>query len=456
MTMAQAILSVRFGMGRSPYMHDPDDAGVLLDRLSGPDDMAARYPVPRFESVYPAAAEIRQLFRDYRQRNDEDARKAGLRLRRRLHAEHRRLDRVALARALDTADGLRERLALFWADHFTVIGKGGIFRHAVPLYVEEAIRPHVAGRFADMLRAVATHPMMLFYLDQAASVGPGSEFARRRPGRGLNENLARELLELHTLGVDGAYTQADVRQLAELLAGLTATAAGGTRFDPRRGEPGAEAVLGRRYGGALPMVRDIHGALEDLAVHPDTARHVCRKLCAHFVADAPDDQLVEHVTARYAATGGDLAAVYAALLEHPAATAAPLTKARQPWDFVAAGLRALGMQGERMAATPARPMRRFVRGPLRRMGQDWLRPTGPDGWPEEAAHWFTPQGLAGRIGWAMAVGEMPGLPLPDPRLFVETALGPLASERTRFAARAAETRAEGVGLVLLSPQFQRR
>mgnify|MGYP006290597587 FL=1 len=460
--MTPAHLSARFGYGRAPGLPDPARPEDLLAPLTGPDRAAARFPIPRFADLRPEAQELQRITRAARAAAEPE--------RSRLLDERREMRRTArlrqaaalgatLARAAHTGDPLRERLTRFWADHFTVIGRNFFLRGAVTAYVEEAIRPHVAGRFADMLKAAILHPQMLIYLDQSASVGPNSRAARQRPGRGLNENLARELLELHTVGVAGGYSQADVRQLAELLAGLTGNAPAGLRFTPGRGEPGAETVLGRSYGGRMPRIADIHAVLDDLARHPATARHVAAKLATHFVADAPDPALVDHLAARFAATDGDLAEVTAALLTHPAALEPTLAKAKRPFDFVASALRALAVPGEALIALRPHPARIHLAGPLELMGQPWESPQGPDGWPEVATHWITPQGLAARIDWALALpglARRTGAVLPDPRAFVDTALGPLAGEAVRFAARAAETRQEGLALVLAAPEFQRR
>ena len=207
---------------------------------------------------------------------------------------------LTMLRWSETQSGFRERLALFWTDHFTTVGKSEPQRSAVSIYVDAAIRPHLSGRFGDLLVAAVTHPMMLTYLDQRVSVGPQSAFARRKgTSRGLNENLAREVLELHTLGVDGPYTQADVRQLAELFTGLTIDRSGAMAFRPGWAEPGEELVLGRRYGGNPARLEAVEQALHDLAVHPATADHVARKLAVHFVSDAPDPGLVAHMAARF-------------------------------------------------------------------------------------------------------------------------------------------------------------
>jgi uncharacterized protein (DUF1800 family) len=309
---------------------------------------------------------------------------------------------------------------------------------------------------------VVTHPLMLHFLDQMQSVGPGSRAARkaREKGRarqpGLNENLAREVLELHTLGVGGPYGQDDVRQLAELFTGLSFTPGEGFVFRPRQAEPGAETVLGRSYGGNPATLESIHAALEDIAAHPATARHVAWKLAVHFVADDPDPALVDHVAARYLASDGDLMAVYAALLEHPAAWDPRLANVKPPADFIASTCRALAVAPDRLGEKRLKLIRRVLLGPMAVMGQPWQKPGGPDGWPEEDGDWITPQGLAARMRWAMAAPALLRPDLPDPRAFVTTALGPFAGEPVQFAAKAAETREEAIGLVLSAPAFQRR
>lgn len=459
-TYSTELADIRYGCGLSPTLPPPSTPEALLDGLSGPDIMADRFAIPRFADLLPRIAEAAQMRRDLRQagaakkvelndRIDQDkqeSRDAGL-----------RWFAQVLLRWVHTPQGLRERLAFFWADHFTAMGKNAVLHNAGLPYVEEAIRPNLAGTFADLLIAATLHPLMLHYLDQSSSVGPQSRVARRSNRvRGLNENLAREVMELHTLGVGGPYTQADVRQLAELFTGLSFDPAEGFRFRPAFAEPGPETVLGQTYGGDPADVEPIRAVLRDLAVHPATAAHMARKLAVHFVSDDPDPALVAHVAARWRASGGDLMAVYGALLEHPAAWERTLRNVKPPADFVASACRALAVPPERVGSLTPKALRRLFMRPLSLMGQNWLRPGGPDGWPEADADWITPQGLAARLRWAMtAPSHLPG-DLPDPRAFVTTALGSYADDNVRFAAGAAETRPEAIGLVLASPAFQRR
>ncbi|MEO3416575.1 DUF1800 domain-containing protein [Roseovarius sp. CAU 1744] len=452
---------IRFGCGLSPRIAPAGSVPKMLARLKGPDTAAARFAIPSLDQFRPEALKFARLRRAYFFADNPDEKaearvefRAGSRVMR--HHAYRWFGQMILRRALGQ-DSMRERLAAFWADHFTAQGRDIVSHTVQAIYVEEAIRPHVSGRFADMLRAVMTHPLMLIYLDQNRSVGPNSRAAKRRPEkkRGLNENLARELLELHTLGVGGPYSQDDVRQLAELLTGLRYSLEKGFQFDPARAEPGAETVLGKIYGGDAPALSDIHAVLDDLAAHPATAAHLARKLAVHFVSDTPDPAMIAAMAARYQQTGGDLLEVYRAMLDHPSAWDFTHRNVKQPIDFISSSLRALDISPRHIqGARPGKILTNLV-APLTLMGQQWARAPGPDGWPEEDGQWITPQRLSARLQWAMGVPFLLRRVLPDPREFVDTALGRDAPEAVRFAAGAAENRAEGVGLVLGSPAFQR-
>lgn len=459
MTFDPVMAEIRFGVGLSPDRAPPGSVDDMLTVLAGPDRMARAWPIARFAAAEPSFASIRAAALAVRDAPDAEAEARAMAHRDQLRENGREMYAANLAtevaRTVDTTDGMRERLNRFWADHFTVRAVSGAVRHLVSPYIEEAIRPHVTGRFADMLRAVIVSPMMLLYLDQHLSLGPNSEAARKQ-GRGLNENLARELLELHTLGVGGAYTQTDVRELAELLTGLGWSARRGFRFRPNSAEPGAETVLGVDYGGGAPSLDDILDAMEGLALHPDTARHLARKLAVHFIAPDPDPMLVETMAARYLAANGDLLAMVEGMLLHPAAWSPPARNVKLPFDYIASGLRALAVPPEVVAGASLQQVRQVVQFPMRVMGQTWQAPTGPDGWPEAAEEWITPQGMAGRISWAMQAPERLVDALPDPRDFVHHALGPEPPEPVAFAARAAETRSDGVGVILASAAFHRR
>lgn len=451
--------AIRFGTGLSPFIAPPSGVDAMLGLLRGPDVMAGAFEIARFNTLLPDFERIKSLTVQRRQAKDAADREA---LVKKLRASTKAARLGALtdlaatvSRGVVTQDGLRERLTYFWADHFTAKGKNGPLRFAASSYVEEAIRPHITGRFADLLRAAVMHPFMLQFLDQSRSTGPKSVVGLKT-GRGLNENLAREVLELHTLGVGGAYGQTDVRELAELFAGLSYTTGKGFVYRPAIAEPGAEIVLGKAYGGAKPALDDVLGFLEAVAIHPDTGRHIARKLVVHFVSDQPDADLVDDVAAAYLTSGGALMQTYAALLNHPLAWAVPMKKARQPFDFIVASFRALGLDAAAMRRLKAKDAGRLIHVPMRVMGQDWQNPVGPDGWDEAAEAWINPQGIAARIDWAMTAPQQMLRVEPDPRAVLESAVGDRAGPALRFAVGAADTKWAGVGLVLVSPEFQRR
>lgn len=352
---------------------------------------------------------------------------------------------------LDPLGGYGERLAQFWSNHFCIsVSQGNFVRTLAGAYEREAVRPHVFGRFADMLLAVESHPAMLIYLDNNQSIGPGSPAGKRR-GRGLNENLAREIMELHTLGVAGGYSQADVTNLARIITGWTVAGRDGNlgfpgafAFNTGLHEPGAHPLLGKDYepGGA----RQGQAALLDLAQHPATAKHVAFKLARHFVADEPPAALVDKLAATFRRTEGDLAAVSAALIEADEAWGAEAQKLRSPQEFLLAAARAL----------KRRPDFGQIAGPLATMGQPLWQPSGPNGYPDTSAAWATAEGVKTRIDVAANWGRQAAGGIADPRMLTEAVLGPLASAETRQAVARAESKQQALALMLMSPEFQRR
>ena len=351
--------------------------------------------------------------------------------------------------------GFFERLSWFWADHFTTASRNLITKSLTPRLEADAIRPHLTGSFRDMLRAVVTHPAMIVYLGQHRSVGPASAVGQRT-GRGLNENLAREIIELHTLGVGGPYDQRDVRQFAELLTGMTVNRkSGATQFKPQQAEPGTEEVLGAVYGDDRPDLDDILEALDDLAIHPRTGRHIAQKLATHFISDTPSERLITHVESAFNRTDGRLMAVYQALLEHPESWAAEAQKVKQPFDYLVSSIRAAGAGAETVTPFLKPKGRLSVARALRDLNQPMMQAPGPDGWPEEAGRWITAQGLAARLQWAARLGRaLEGR--MDPRDYLSAALADRASKEVTFAATRAAEKWEGIALILASPEFNRR
>ncbi len=347
-----------------------------------------------------------------------------------------------------TDAGFAERWALFWANNFAVSAtkfQSAIF--AGP-FEREAIRPRVFGRFDDLVIAAEQHPAMLTYLDQVQSVGPNSRAGQRR-NAGLNENLAREAMELHTLGADGGYSQSDVTELARALTGWAtplprrANGEGAFAFRPQVHEPGPRTLMGKTY--AQVGVAQGEAILRDLANHPATARRAAKRIAAHFVSDSPPPELVATLERAWIESGGDLAVVARALIAAPQAWSPEPTKFKTPYEFVVSTHRALGTAPQRVQA---------LQQPLLEMGQPPFSPPSPEGWPDTAADWAGPDAIVKRLDWARQVGGRTGQ--TDPVTTAAAALGPRIGDRTRQTVARAESRAEGMTLFLMSPEFQRR
>ena len=353
--------------------------------------------------------------------------------------------------ALEAETGLGERMVQFWSNHFCISAtKSNMTRIMAGAYEREAIRPHVFGRFEDMLVAAESHPAMLDFLDNRLSIGPSSPAGKRR-GRGLNENLAREILELHTLGVSGGYAQVDVTNLARIITGWTVVGReavlgfpGSFAFNAGLHEPGAPAMLGRHYG--QPGKAQGLAAFSDLANHPATADFIALKLVRHFVADDPPAALVRDLSAEFRRTQGDLAAVSRALITSNIAWKAEPTKIRSPQEFLIAAFRALGRK----------PDFGQIAGPLNAMGQPFWQPSGPNGYPDTNDAWASPEGIKTRIDVAAGWGRQAAGTVPDPRALTEDILGPLLSAETRQAVARADSKPQALALLLMSPEFQRR
>jgi uncharacterized protein (DUF1800 family) len=356
-----------------------------------------------------------------------------------------------------------ERLQWFWANHFTVSLAKGATRGLVGAFERDAIRPHIAGRFEDLLWAATTHPAMLRYLDNQQSAGPHSRavaLIERRARRddetpritGLNENLAREVLELHTLGVHGGYTQADVTAFAAVLTGWRVAArsdATALPFDAAWHEPGRKTLLGRSYGEGPQALRAV---LADLARHPSTARFLATKLARHFVADDPPPALVDRLAARYLRSDGQLAELYRELIASPEAWAEPAAKLKTPEEFVVSSARVLSLG--RVEAGAARLPAMLVAG-MQALGQRPQAAPSPAGWPDRAEDWLGPEALWKRLEWASRLGDRLGSRI-DARELAARCLGPLLGAATRQQIERAADGAQALALLLMAPEFQRR
>ncbi|MGQ0700695.1 MAG: DUF1800 domain-containing protein [Panacagrimonas sp.] len=352
--------------------------------------------------------------------------------------------------AAESRQPFHERLVRFWSNHFTVSGLKPTVLPLAGAYEREAIRANLSGSFADLLLACTHHPAMLYYLDNDRSVGPNSRMGQRRE-LGLNENLAREILELHTLGVDGGYTQEDVIAFARTLTGwgVDATAIesgnGGYKFLDAQHEPGPQTVLGRRYPGAGEQ--QAVNVLRELARHPSTARFIATKLARHFVADAPPASAVERLAKVFRETEGDLPSLHRAVVELPEAWATPGTKFRTPEEFLIGAQRLLSGRGgltggEELIAA------------LNNLGQRSFLSPSPAGWPDEMGAWLSGDSLWKRLETISALAARARV--DQPLKLAEEAFGDRLAASTRDILKGAESGAQGLALLLAAPEFNRR
>ncbi|MBB2176033.1 DUF1800 domain-containing protein [Gluconacetobacter johannae] len=351
-----------------------------------------------------------------------------------------------------TEQPFRERLAWFWCNHFTVSMRQGGTRAVAGPYMREAIRPNVTARFSDLLLAVMRHPAMLLYLDNISSIGPNSRAGLRRH-RGLNENLARECLELHTVSPLAGYSQADVTSFAAILTGWGVDMKAdrpGFVFRPAAHEPGEKTLMGRVFpegeeGGVQ--------ALRFLGTHPATYRHIATRMVGQFVSDTPPPRDVAHVAGVLHDTQGDLGAAAAALVDLPDA-GRPGVKFRTPMDFATAAMRALGLGGAPSAPGDPHAPAHILFGGFASLGQPlWTAPL-PNGWSDRAADWSAPADLLARADWSYRLAAF--APDADPLDIAHAALGPALRPATIEAIRHAGARRDGLTLLFSSPEFQRR
>jgi uncharacterized protein (DUF1800 family) len=479
--LASAIALNRFGLGARPEEQPPSDPKrwliQQLDRFDPRPQALAQVPARAqvVDQLAEYVAEQQMARRDKRQmqpgsmptdRMPQQAKKRVDPVKRYLQQSIREdylvMNSARLASALTTDSPFVERLVHFWANHFAVsvdklpvIGLAGLLEF-------EAIRPHVLGKFSDMLLAVEQHPAMLVYLDQAQSIGPNSLLGqrvamRRGKQRGLNENLAREIMELHTLGVRTGYSQADVTEFARALTGWTVGglgrgpaarliggAPGHFQFAEMLHEPGGRTIIGKRYD--QPGEGQARAVLLDLAASPATAKHLSTKLARHFAGDDPPPALVDRLSKAYLASGGDLPTVYRVLIDSPEAWVPQPLKFKTPWEWSVSALRAIGSRELEPKAAA---------GVMKQLGQPTWQPGSPAGWDDIAASWAGPDALVRRVEVAQRLADRAGSSV-DARALAEKLFPGSLSEAARTAIARAESPADGLALLLVSPDFVRR
>jgi uncharacterized protein (DUF1800 family) len=459
-----AIAANRFGLGARPgelSQVGNDPRGWLAAQLAG---SAPRLEDAELRSSADILSQALQLRRERRERREARADAASqttdaaavmkiAQLFRPIYVdEATRRIRAALA----TERPFLERLTYFWTNHFAVsvdkvavLGLAGSFER-------EAIRPHVLGSFSDLLLASTRHPAMLLYLDNQTSAGPDSQLAQRRAGErriGINENLAREILELQTLGVAGGYTQADVTSFAQVITGwsiggqygrLASGEPGQFLFRPEMHEPGAKLVLGKRY--AEDGVLQGESVLRDLARHPATAHFIATKLARHFIADEPPAEAIDHLARAFRDSHGDLPSVYRALIGLPACWKETFAKFKTPGEYIVSSLR--GLQIADNFAAKSLPS-------FAVLGQRIYAPGSPAGWPDRSADWDGAAAVMKRIEWADALGQKIGAHRDAAELAPQW-LGAGLSAATHTSIARAASGAQALTLLLTAPEFMRR
>jgi uncharacterized protein (DUF1800 family) len=474
MNHAAAIAAHRFGLGEATLNAVQSDPQAWLLAQIGPADAA------RGEGLLNTDQAVAHVAAEAENRRLAKNPPPGMTAEQVLSSHYRDVIaadvRSRFNSATQTQRPFAERLVWFWANHFTVSLTKGSVRGLVGAFERDAIRPNIAGSFEQMLVAATTHPAMLRYLDNNQSAGPNSVFVQRAAKRaqkaspdmmearriaGLNENLAREVLELHTLGAvngrpdqAGGYRQADVTAFAAVLTGWRIPpqqADALIRFDPSWHEPGPKTVLGKSYDAGPEALRAV---LHDLAEHPATARFIATKLARHFIADEPPASVVDKLTAAYQRSRGQLAEVYRELIRSPEAWAAPAVKLKTPEEFVVSTMRVLGLTA-RLEDRASTPLMNNATGIINTLGQ---RPQGapsPAGWPDKADDWLGPEAVWQRMEWATRVADRVGRTV-DARALASASLGAQLSEGTRLQIERAADGPQALALLLMSPEFQRR
>ncbi|MBB4954699.1 uncharacterized protein (DUF1800 family) [Agrobacterium vitis] len=505
MLSRSTMTAIRYGYGLRKDEASPQDVDDLIAQLQQAAQQAPLFPLEGIEAR-------RQVMVDYfavRKTIDERI-KAGnadgdiSKALNRDVADRFNADVCArIAQAACSPFGFHERLASFWLNHFTVSADKTIENKlAVPLFEAEAIRPHLGGHFTTLLKEVSLHPAMVVFLDQAQSIGPNSKVGLKRKDGGSNENFAREVMELHTLGVGSGYTQTDVKQLSLLLTGVTfdrlAVAAG---YDVNRAEPGSFNVLGKTYLRSPEPFLNAVAVLEDLARDERTMRHVSRQLYAHFIDEKIDGDAVDSMVAAWKQGDGYLPDVYRAMLQSSKAWQEPGQKFKLPFDYIVSTLRAVGATKDMIMGDDARPRGPIVmpvvddddddeknasgpimqpmmadrakpspapRPPLGRqaanmistLGQPIWRPSDAAGFSDQSDHWFSASQLSQRIQWAQRLtnqmSSQTSTTTDDPRQFVKLVLADYARDDTIRVVSQAPNRKAGLVMTLVSPEFNRR
>ncbi|EWH09659.1 hypothetical protein DS2_11843 [Catenovulum agarivorans DS-2] len=442
-----AIAYQRFGYGVNPNqtLVESNHKTWLINQLKPifPDSS-----IWSLAKAYEYQAQYRKMRMEERKGNQSEAQmQQSDKFKKKFYQQSKLASYYSAQFAIETENGLQARLLDFFSNHFSVTASGNVMRALAPLLEIEAIAPNLTGKFSDLLLAVESHPAMLVYLNNEQSVGPDSQLAKKRKNKGLNENLAREILELHTLGVDGGYNQQDVIELAKAITGWSVANpiredTIGFIYRQRTHQPGKRKVLGKTY--SQKGMEQGKAILQDLAVHPATAKFVCTKLVRHFISDQPNQQIVQTMQAAWKKTDGDIKAVITAMIEHPESWREDRQKFKTPREFLISSYRLSDIQYK------GKQQRAFMNS-LEMMGQKPFSAGSPAGFKDERNAWDGPDALLNRIDWANAYAKQVK---KDPLELAKAAFGESLSANTYTFLKRAESRQQALAMLLMSPEFQ--
>ncbi len=451
MTLEGAIAVTRFGLGARPgeiTLASKDPKKWLKDQLRDPSE----FPIKNLLTSQGYILEKAALLAARKAETDDAAKLAvtepfNKRYRAWAEAEHAERFRFATNSSIP----FHERLTHFWSNHFTVSGRTRDILTAAA-HEREAVRPFILGKFSALAESAILHPSMLIYLDNVKSIGPNSLFGLigRIRKKGLNENLAREVMELHTVTPSAAYTQSDVTEFARALTGWTIASKrenkdfrGKAYFNPQRHEPGSRTVMGKTYFPLGPS--QAKTIIRNLCEHPSTAQNIAFKLARHFTSDTPPLKLVERLRIAFIKSGGDLTTLYTVLIDSSELWNAEVQKIKTPYEMLISAARYMGI-AEVFPTWPSDVYEGF--------GQTAFRAPTPEGWPDINRAWSGPDAIMKRIEWANKVAQRNSN--LDAHEFLKGAVGLQLTTKTAEAIEQAESNQQALTMVLMCPEFQRR
>jgi uncharacterized protein (DUF1800 family) len=440
----------RFGYGATPALaklNIQDPKKWLLDQLR---DYSIQNPKWTSEQALKQIFAYRHDRKMIQQSAENNKAITSLKAKRReMINSSKKLSAQIILQAIQTEQPLQARLQDFFANHFSLSNTNANMRTIAPTLESEAIAPHLNGYFADMLVSVTRHPAMLYYLNNESSIGPNSALGLKRQKRGLNENLGREILELHTLGVNGGYTQSDVQALSKSLTGWSIGGrkkreALGFVFKAYAHEPGEKILLGKRYAAATRNSdQQAVDMLNSLATHDQTAQHLSYKIAKHFIADSPPQTLVQQMAKRWVDTRGHIPSVMTIMIGHPLSWLPKSSKFKTPREYVISLQRACQLRNTKPDILKT----------LEILGQAPYSSGSPAGFSDNAQDWASASALMDRIEWAEHIA---GQVKMSPIEVAMVALGDLLSPSTAQHIMRAESKQQGLAILFMSPEFLRR